>query len=49
MIAGLRLSGIATHDKLTLISTTLALLVFSACGAFFGVYAWKSSARPEMR
>jgi len=39
----------ATHDKLTLISTTLVLLVFSGCGACFGGYDWKSSARPEMR
>jgi hypothetical protein len=37
------------HNRLTLVSTTLALLIFSACGVFFGVYEWNSSAHPEAR
>jgi hypothetical protein len=39
--------GTAAH-KSTLINTTLALLIFSVCGVFFGVYDWNRSANPDM-
>jgi hypothetical protein len=38
-----------TENGLRWISATLALVIFSACGVFFGVYDWNSSARPELR
>jgi len=38
-----------TENGLTWISATLALVIFSTCGVFFGVYDWNSSAHPELR
>jgi hypothetical protein len=37
----------AAHNRLTLISTALGLLIFSGCGVFFGMYGWNNSATPE--
>ena len=39
----------AAHKRFPLVSTTLRLLIFSACGVFFGVYEWKSSAYQRMQ